>query len=52
MGVESLDAGASFVGPFELDGVVAKRAGLPRADVTDFAMAIVVPTLPGNGISD
>src|SRR5580704_217611 len=48
----SLDAGARFVGPFELDSVAAKLAGFPCTDVTDFAMVVVVPALPGNGIGD
>jgi hypothetical protein len=52
MRVESLDAGTGFVGPFELDGVVAERAGFPRTDVTDLAMDVIVPTLAGNGIGD
>src|SRR2546426_12825797 len=50
--VDSLDAGAGFVGPFELDSVVAERAGFPCTDVTDLAMDVVVPTLAGNGIGD
>ena len=50
--VDSLDARTSFVGPFELDTIVAKHAGFPCTDVTDFAMVVVVPALPGNGISD
>src|SRR5690349_6099535 len=49
---DSLHARARSVGPFELDSVVAKRAGLPSADVTDFAVGVVVPALPGNGIGD
>jgi len=49
----SLDTGARLVGPFELDRVAAPAcAFFHAADVADFAMAIVVPTLPRTGIGD
>jgi hypothetical protein len=48
----SLLAGASLVGPFELDCVVAKSARFPSTDVTDFTILVVIPTLPGNRVSD
>src|SRR5713226_5122327 len=47
-----LDATVGSVGPFELDGVAAEGAGLPGADVADFAVVVVVPALAGNGIGD
>jgi len=47
-----LDAGVGFVGPLELDGVVAELLGFPGADVADFAVGVVVPTLAGNGVGD
>src|SRR6202022_2532254 len=39
-------------GPFELHGVFAPLLGLPRADVTDLAVAVVVPPLPGDNVGD
>ncbi len=48
----TLQAAVGGVGPFELDGVGAEGAGLPGADVADFAVVVVVPPLAGNGIGD
>ena len=47
-----LNAGVSCVGPFELDRVGAKLFCLPSADVTDFAVAVVVPALSGDRVGD
>ena len=47
-----LDAVSGGVGPFELDGVGAELFGFPGADVADFAVAVVVPALTGNGVGD
>src|ERR1700676_1834606 len=47
-----LDAGAGGVGPFELNGVSAQLFVFPGADVADFAVAVVVPSLAGDGIGD
>jgi hypothetical protein len=49
---KSSDAAACFVGPFELDGVAAEDPSLPGADVADFAVVIVVPTLAGDGVGN
>ncbi len=49
---DQLDAVAGGVGPFELDGVGADLLGFPGADVADFAVAVVVPALAGDGIGD
>jgi hypothetical protein len=49
---EGSEALAGFVGPFELDGVAAEGASLPGADVADFAVVIVVPTLAGDGVGN
>src|SRR5712664_4480455 len=46
------DALVCVVGPFELNGVAAESAGLPRADIADFTVVVVVPTLARNGIGD
>src|SRR5258707_4849377 len=46
------DALVCLVSPFKLDGVAAEGAGLPGADVADFAVVVVVPALAGNGIGD
>ena len=47
-----LEAGVGFIGPFKLDGVIAELFCLPRADVADFAVVVVVPALAGDGIGD
>ena len=47
-----LQALVCFVGPLELDGEAAERARLPGADVADFTVVVVIPTLAGNGIGD
>src|ERR1700756_2013902 len=46
------DALVCVVGPFELNGVAAEGAGLPRADIADFTVVVVVPALARNGIGD
>src|SRR5258708_18597857 len=46
------DALVCVVGPFQLNGVAAEGAGLPRADITDFTVVVVVPALTRNGIGD
>src|SRR5580692_1098654 len=48
----TLFTGASLIGPFELDCVFAKRAGFPCTDVSNLAIVVVVPTLPGNWVGD
>lgn len=47
-----LNARFRFIGPFELDCVLAQLAGLPGTDVPNFAVVVVVPALAGNRIGD
>src|SRR6202790_3855228 len=47
-----LETTVGGVGPFELDGVATEGAGLPGADVADFAVVVVVPASPWDGIGD
>src|ERR1700682_5522714 len=46
------DALVRMVRPFERDRVTAEGAGLPGADVADFAVVVVVPALAGEGVGD
>src|SRR5450631_3648013 len=48
----TLHARVRLVRPFELNGVSADGLGLPRTDVANFAVVIVVPALPWNRIRD
>ncbi len=41
-----------FIRPFQLHRVAADFLGLPRADVADFAVGVVIPAFAGNGIGD
>jgi hypothetical protein len=52
--VEDLSSHAfiSFVGPLQLDCIFSNRLGFPGANVPDFAVRIIVPTLTWNGVSD
>ncbi len=50
--IKQSETAVGLVGPFELNGVAAKHAGLPRADVADFAVVVVVPALAGDGVGD
>jgi hypothetical protein len=45
-----LNARARAIRPFELHGVTPQRLRLPRANVADLSIVVVVPTLPGNRI--
>ena len=47
-----LDAGIGAVGPFQLDGVVAYLLCFPRAYVADFAVVLIVPSLPWDWVGD
>ena len=42
----------SFVRPFELHGVLTDFFGLPRTNIANFAIGIVVPALTGNRIGN
>jgi hypothetical protein len=46
------DALVSFVGPFQLHGVLPNFFGFPGTDVADFTVGIVVPALAGNRIGN
>jgi|ERR1700688_453065 len=46
------DALVSFVGPFQLHGVLANFFGFPGTDVANFTVGIVVPALTGNRIGN
>jgi len=50
--VVELDAVASGVGHCELDGCRRDLPGFKSASVPDFAVAVVVPALAGDGIGE
>jgi hypothetical protein len=41
-----------FVGPLQLHGVTINLFELPRADVSDLALGVIVPTCPRDRVSD
>ena len=47
-----LDAGIRFIRPLQLNGVTTHLLGLPRADVADLPVHVVIPTLARNRIGD
>src|SRR5438876_706306 len=47
-----LDAVLRFIRPLQLHRPLPDLLGLPRADVPYFAMVVVIPASPGNGIGD
>ena len=46
------DAGIGVVGPFQLDGVVAYLFCFPGADIADFAVVLIVPSLSRDWVGD
>jgi hypothetical protein len=48
----SSNALACFIGPLKLYRVSAQHLRLPRADVADFAVRIIIPARAGNGVGD